>query len=154
MACYLFVALIFGTAVAAGSTGQEQSKRPHPMEDGIRLSLFHGCGDDRVPVCEQFAPRILRGKDPVIALEDVHCDQSGQYPRMKQACSFRARSPQNGKTTNCTIRFQQLPGDHSPYWSDRDPTADPPPAGSTNAPVIWFGRSTLRCSNDLRSLTE
>lgn len=155
MADHLLAALLLGAGAAAAPTGGAgQSERRHPMENSIRLALFHQCGSDLVPACEQFAPRILRGKDPVIALEDLRCDPSGQYPRMTQACSFRARSPRNGTTTNCTVRFRQLPGDHSPYWSDRDPTADPPSAGNQNAPAIRFGRSTLRCSSNLRSLTE
>ena len=156
MADYVLAALLLAANVVATPTGSDarQSARKHPMESSIRLSLFHECGGDLVPACVQFAPLILRGKDPVIALEGVRCDQSGQYPRMKQACSFLVRSPRSGATTACTIRFQEVPGHHSTYWSDRDPTSDPSPTGKPDAVAMSFGRSSLRCSNDLRSLPK
>ncbi|TFI57981.1 TonB family protein [Sphingomonas parva] len=123
-----------------------------PNEAPIRLALYDACGGDAELRCEQFAPEIMRGIPPRIAIEALRCTETQAFRRPRRDCRF-ALAPAGRPRTTCRIRLQLVPGHHAPYWSTMEPNEPSAAVRNATLPVMDLGRSTLACSGPLLPLT-
>jgi TonB family protein len=122
------------------------------FEGRIRLTVYHECGGDAELRCQQFGPRSLRGIPPTIPMRVEQCQESGVYPKRLRDCAF-SLGHEGGRTITCRLMLREVPGPHSPYWSDQLP---PPIRAATPSPAlpdVPAPRSSLACKGSLLSLT-
>jgi hypothetical protein len=138
-------------AMAKGADAGSQRR----FERLIRRALAAQCGSD--PRCKQLEAEIHGEVPPLVAVDDLGCEESRNGTFGRASCAFRLRHPRTGRRLSCTIELAESVGQHSRYWSYRTIRRSPPQPPSAGLAVPAApppGENSLRCSGSLLALVS